>query len=460
MNNMPKAESVSGTEKNRQTNEYPSSREANYILGLMFLAYVFSFIDRQVLGVLVGPIKEDLELTDFQFSLLQGAAFAILYSVMAIPLGRLSDTKNRKFIIAIGVFGWSLMTIGCGLAKNFIQLFVMRMGVGLGEAALSPAAYSMIADSFTREKLTTAMAIYKAGLYVGGGLALVLGGFIYDYYASIPDLSFPVLGAVNAWQATFIIVGLPGFLLALMILFIKEPTRKGMMRVDDGNPPASLKIGEVFTFMFVEHRQLYISLFVGCSVLAIVGAGYMSWFTEMLIRNFSLTRSHAGSLVGSVMIVAGLLGVLSGPLFVGFFQKRDYADSNMRVLMLLAIALIPTAIAAPQMSNHVLALALMGVTVFFQAAYMGVAAAAVQMVTPNQMRGQATAVYLFATNMLGLALGSSLVAALTDFVFADEGALMHSLSLISAVLLPMAAWIFWKGLHSFAVAVKKSEDWC
>ena len=439
--------------------EYPSTGQANYLLGLMFLAYVVSFIDRQVLGVLVGPIKADLQLSDFQFSLLQGAAFAILYSVMAIPLGRLTDTKNRKLIVAIGVFGWSLMTIGCGMAKNFGQLFVMRMGVGVGEAALSPAAYSMIADSFTREKLTRAMAIYKAGLYVGGGLALVLGGYIYDYYDAIPDLSFPLLGSVNAWQATFVSVGLPGFLLSFMILFIKEPTRKGMIRADDGSQPASLKIREVFAFMFVEHRQLYISLFVGCSILAIVGAGYSSWFTEMLIRNFSLQRSHAGSLVGSVIILSGLLGVFSGPVFVGYFQRRNFADSNMRVLMFLSIALIPTSIAAPQMSSHVMALALLSVTVFFQASYMGVAAAAVQMVTPNQMRGQATAVYMFATNMLGLALGSTLVAVLTDFVFVDEGALMHSLSVISAVLLPMAAWMFWRGLNAFSAAVKKSEDW-
>jgi MFS family permease len=456
---MSELESVSDTKNKLRSDEYPSSGQANYLLGLMFLAYVVSFIDRQVLGVLVGPIKADLALSDFQFSLLQGAAFAILYSVMAIPLGRLTDTKNRKLIVAIGVFGWSLMTIGCGMAKNFGQLFVMRMGVGVGEAALSPAAYSMIADSFTREKLTRAMAIYKAGLYVGGGLALVLGGYIYDYYDAIPGLSFPLLGAINAWQATFVSVGLPGLLLSFMILFIKEPTRKGMIRADDGTQPASLKIREVFAFMFIEHRQLYISLFVGCSILAIVGAGYSSWFTEMLIRNFSLQRSHAGSLVGSVIIFSGLLGVFSGPVFVGYFQRRNFADSNMRVLMFLSIALIPTSIAAPQMSSHVMALVLLSVTVFFQASYMGVAAAAVQMVTPNQMRGQATAVYMFATNMLGLALGSTLVAVLTDFVFVDEGALMHSLSLISAVLLPMAAWIFWRGLNAFSAAVKKSEDW-
>jgi len=456
---MSESKSVTDDKSIPRAAEYPSTGQANYLLGLMFLAYVVSFIDRQVLGVLVGPIKADLQLSDFQFSLLQGAAFAILYSVMAIPLGRLTDTKNRKLIVAIGVFGWSLMTIGCGMAKNFGQLFVMRMGVGVGEAALSPAAYSMIADSFTREKLTRAMAIYKAGLYVGGGLALVLGGYIYDYYDAIPDLLFPLLGSVNAWQATFVSVGLPGFLLSFMILFIKEPTRKGMIRADDGSQPASLKIREVFAFMFVEHRQLYISLFVGCSILAIVGAGYSSWFTEMLIRNFSLQRSHAGSLVGSVIILSGLLGVFSGPVFVGYFQRRNFADSNMRVLMFLSIALIPTSIAAPQMSSHVMALALLSVTVFFQASYMGVAAAAVQMVTPNQMRGQATAVYMFATNMLGLALGSTLVAVLTDFVFVDEGALMHSLSVISAVLLPMAAWMFWRGLNAFSAAVKKSEDW-
>ncbi|EAW32405.1 probable MFS transporter [marine gamma proteobacterium HTCC2143] len=455
---MPAKNLIRGNEQ-KHIDDYPSSREANYVLGLLFLAYAFSFIDRQVLGVMVGPIKEDLALSDFQFSLLQGAAFAILYSVMALPFGRMADTKNRKLIMAMGVFGWSLMTIGCGLAKNFTQLFVMRMGVGVGEAALSPAAYSTITDSFPREKLTRALAIYKAGMLVGGGLALLLGGIIYDYYASIPDLSMPLLGAMKAWQATFVTVGLPGFLLAVMILFIKEPGRKGMLRSPEDDSPKSLKIGEVFAFMFVQHHQLYISLFVGCSILAIISYGFSSWFTEMLIRNFSLTRSYAGSLMGSVIIAAGLLGVLSGPSFVALLQKRGFADSNMRALMLITIALIPTAIAAPQMPNYILALVLMSVTVFLQAAYVGVAAAAVQMVTPNQMRGQATAIYLFSTNMLGLALGSTLVAGLTDFVFANERALMHSLSLISAILLPLAAYIFWKGLNAFSVAIKRSEDW-
>jgi len=185
------------TDSNLRTNnhvvEYPKSAEANYVLGLLFIAYTFSFLDRQVLGVLIGPIKEDLQITDFEFSLLQGVAFALLYAVMALPFGRMADTRNRKTIMSLGVFFWSLMTIGCGMAKNFTQLFVMRMGVGVGEATLSPSAYSTITDSFPRQKLTRSMAIYKAGTVFGSGLALVFGGKLYEYYSTIDNLSIPII---------------------------------------------------------------------------------------------------------------------------------------------------------------------------------------------------------------------------------------------------------------------------
>lgn len=457
---MLESDGTTAIEASPERADYPSSVEANYVLGLLFLAYVFSFIDRSVLGVMVGPIKQDLQLSDFEFSLLQGAAFAILYSVMSVPFGRMADAKSRKWIMAAGVFSWSLMTIGCGLAKNFWQLFIMRMGVGVGEATLSPAAYSTITDSFPRAKLTRALAIYKAGMYVGGGLALGLGGALYDYFASVPNLSLPLIGAVGAWQATFITVGLPGFLIALLIVFTREPSRKGMLRTEADGGVSTLKISAVFHYMFVQHRQLYVSLFLGCSLLGIVSYGINSWFTEMLIRNFALDRSYVGSLVGSVLIFGGLIGVLTGPIIVGALEKRRHPDSNMRALMFLALASTPVAVLAPQMPSYQLALSFLAATIFFQAAYIGIAAAAVQMVTPNQMRGQATALYLFFTNMLGLALGSTLVASITDFIYADEAALMHSLSIIAAVLLPTAAWIFYRGLSAFASAMKRSEEWC
>jgi len=447
------------TDYTNRSNSYPASRQANYVLGLLFLAYTLSFLDRQILGILIGPIKDDLQISDFQFSLLQGAAFAILYSVMGLPFGRMADSKNRKIIMAAGVFGWSLMTIGCGMAKNFTQLFLVRMGVGVGEAALSPAAYSTITDCFPREKLTGALAIYKGGIIIGSGLAFVLGGILYDYYASVDSLEFPLFGQMAAWQATFVTVGLPGFVLSVLILLTKEPRRKGLLRTSHDSPATSLRIKEVFSYIFSEQRTLYVCLFGGSSLLAIVFYGYTSWFTEMLIRSYDLSRSQAGSLYGSVYIAAGFLGLFLGPLMVGSFQRRGLKDSNMRALMVIAVAVLPAAIVAPQMPTHQWALALVAPVVFLQAAYSGVSAAAVQMVTPNQMRGQATAIFIFLTNMLGLALGSSLIAGITDFVFADESMLNYSLTAVSVILIPLAGVLFWKGLKAFAAAIEQSENW-
>ena len=442
----------------KNVGEYPKSSEANYVLGILFIAYTFSFIDRQVLGVLIGPIKEDLQITDFEFSLLQGVAFALLYAVMALPFGRMADTKSRKTIMSLGVFFWSLMTIGCGVAKNFTQLFVMRMGVGVGEAALSPAAYSTITDSFPRKKLTRSMAIYKAGTVFGSGLALVLGGKFYEYYSTIENLSIPLIGTIVPWQATFITFGLPGILIAFLIFLTNEPTRKGLLKTSNVTSK-SLSIKEVAQYMFVEHRQLYASIFGGCAVLGIVTAGYSAWFTEMLIRDFSLTRGQAGAWSGYVYIGAGLAGVLSGPLFVAFFEKRGHKNAAMRALLLFALCTIPAAVVAPQMPTHTFALAFMAIVVFFQGAYLGVSAAAVQMVSPNQMRGQAAAFYLFFVSILAMALGSSFIAGLTDFVFEEESALHDSISLASAILVPIAAFLFWKGLQPFTRAIEASEEW-
>lgn len=450
---------VSETQETAGADGYPGALSANYALGLMFAAYILSFIDRQVLGVMIGPIKADLHLSDFQFSLLQGAAFAILYSIAALPFGRWSDTGSRKVIMGSGVMFWSLTTIGCGLSKTFPQLFAMRMAVGVGEAALSPAAYSTISDSYPLRKLPRAMAIYKSGMIVGGGLALILGGRTYDYFASLDALSLPFYGPIMAWQATFITFGLPGILVALLMFLTREPSRKGLLQTGQGGAGGGLKISAVLHYMFVAHRRLYLSLFVGCSLLGIVSYGYSSWFTEMLIRKFDLTRSQAGASYGYTIISAGFIGILSGPSFVRFFDKRGHINAPMRALLMFALLVLPAAIAAPLMPQANSALAMVSILTFFQAAYIGIAAAALQIITPNQMRGQATAFYIFFTNMLGLAIGSSMVAGVTDFVFGNDADLNLSLSLVSAILVPLAALFFWSGLRPFSTAMQQSESW-
>ena len=403
-------------------------------------------------------MKADLGITDFQFSLLQGAAFALLYSVVGLPLGRLADRGTRKTIIGVGVLLWSFATAGSGLARNFYQLFVMRMLVGAGEAALAPAASSIITDMYPREKLTTAMSIFKAGVVVGSGMALILGGRLYEYFDSLGQLTLIGIN-IAPWQATFIAVGAPGLLLATLIVMTREPTRKGLLVVEGQGASIKLPLGSAMTYMFKEHRLLYGSLFGGCSLLAIVSYGFSSWFTETLIRTFALSRGDAGTLYGMSVILSGLTGVAFAPILVGFFQRRQRIDANMRALMWLCAGLLPTAALAPQMPDYRAAVALVAGFGFFQAAYIGVAAAAVQMVTPNQLRGLATALYLFSVNMMGLAIGSSVVAGITDFVFQDESAVRHSLTVVSACLLPIAAVLFWRGLPAFAQAIENSSQW-
>ena len=200
-----------------------------YIVSLCMVAYIFSFIDRQVITLLIQPIRADLQISDTQFSLLHGLAFALLYATAGIPIARLADSRSRPMIISVGIFVWSLATALCGVAKNFAQLFMARMAVGVGEAALSPAAYSMITDSFPKSRLGMALGVYSSGSFLGGGLAFIIGGAAIALVEQWGAQQVPLIGLVKPWQMTFFIVGLPGILVAaLFILTVRDPERKGL----------------------------------------------------------------------------------------------------------------------------------------------------------------------------------------------------------------------------------------
>ena len=202
-------------------------RRSWYIVGVLTVAYTCSFIDRSVLGLMVGPIRDELGITDTQFSLLQGLAFAIFYTLLGIPIARLADRTNRRNIVAAGIALWSLMTALCGLARSFGSLFMARVGVGVGEAALAPAAFSLITDLFPRKKVGRAIGTYQTGLFVGYGLSVILGGWLVGTLEQGPPLELPLLGELSAWRATLVIVGLPGLVIALLCLTFREPARHG-----------------------------------------------------------------------------------------------------------------------------------------------------------------------------------------------------------------------------------------
>src|SRR5271155_5591872 len=230
------------TESESETAPYPSSFVAWYSVSVLMLMYVFSFIDRTIISLLVGPMKRDLHISDTQIGLLQGTAFALLYTFLGLPIARLSDRHNRKAIIAAGVFVWSIMATTCGLARTALQLFVARIGVGVGEAALSPAAYSMITDSFPRSKLGRAFGLYNIGITIGAGVAFLVGGIVVAAVSHAgASYTLPLVGEVRAWQMVFIVTGAPGILLPLLLLTFREPVRRGILRAEPataaGAPP-------------------------------------------------------------------------------------------------------------------------------------------------------------------------------------------------------------------------------
>jgi MFS family permease len=437
--------------------DYPGLGAAGYCLALLFIAYIFSFIDRQILALLVGPIREDFGITDFQYSLLQGAAFALLYTFAGLPLGRLADRYSRKMILFASVSFWSLATVACGMTKNFTQLFVARMAVGAGEAGLAPPAYSMILDSFRPSQVGYAMSIYKLGVKVGGGLALIIGGVLYDFYAGIENLALPLFGAIAPWQATLITVGAPGLILGALMLTVREPSRKGMAE-RQGDAAGQIPLKEVIRFIW-NRRRLYLSLFFGSSMMAMAGYGAAAWYPEFFTRNYGFSKTAAGSWFGTIVLVAGSLGVMFGAWLANRLADRGYTDSYVRAIMLTALAAIVPAVAAPLAGSATLTLIILVPATLLSGSYLGVMAVSFVVITPNQLRGQLTAVYIFVTNILGMAVGTSVLAAFTDFLYQDDALLHYSIATSVALFYPAAAVLFWYCLPAYRKAAEETGSW-
>jgi MFS family permease len=425
--------------------------KAGYALFALLLAYILSFIDRNVMAVLIGPIRAEFAITDFQYSLLHGFAFSMFYIFLGLPIARLADRGSRKWVVTAGVFFWSLMTCLCGLTRSFSGLFLARMGVGVGEAALSPPAYSLLSDYFSEESLPRAMAIYTLGITIGGGLAYIIGGGVYEYFSAYGALKLPLVGELRPWQTTFVIVGLPGFLVVLMLSLMAEPARRGTLP----------QLAEDYTLAEVRahirrHWQAYGSLILGVSLLAVLGYGTMAWYPEYLVRSHGLSRAEAGAQFGKIFIIAGSVGTLLGGFSAKPLQARGYPDASMRLILWIALLWLFPAALGPLLADGALALWVAVPIVLFLNSYFALAIAALQNITPNRMRAQVSALMLFMTNLFGLALGPSAVAAITDFVFADDSRLAYSLGLLPLLVCPLAAGLLAWGLPYYRAALSAS----
>ncbi|HLD67660.1 MAG TPA: MFS transporter [Pseudomonas sp.] len=437
---------------NKNNIAYPSSARAWSTVAILMVAYVLSFIDRQILNLLVGPIRRDLLISDTQMSLLMGLSFALFYTICGIPLGRLADTKSRRGLIAVGVLFWSAATAACGLAKLYWQFLICRIGVGVGEAALSPAAYSLIADSFPAERRATAISVYSMGVYLGSGLAFLLGGLVIKFASAQGDLVLPVFGEVRPWQLIFLLLGAAGALFTLLMLAVKEPARRGV------GAGVAIPLAEVGRYIRANRRTVLCHNF-GFAGLAFAGYGSSAWVPTFFIRTYGWDAGQVGIIYGSIVAVFGCLGIVFGGRLADWMAKRGSSDANMRVGLYAAIGAVPFVLSFPLMDSAFWAALLVAPAVFCLSMPFGVAPAAIQEIMPNSMRGQASAIYLFVITLIGLGIGPTAVALVTDYVFADDQALRYSLLIVTSIAVFSSIVLLSMSLKPYRDSVVRLQNW-
>lgn len=422
----------------------PESRTyAWFVVALCMIAYIFSFVDRQILALLIGPIRRDLEITDTQFSLLHGLAFSLFYATMGLPIARLADRRSRPLIISAGIFLWSLATAATGLGRSFLQIFLARMGVGVGEAALSPAAYSMIADLFPRDSLGRALAVYSIGSFIGGGLAYLIGGAVVGLVGETGSTTLPLVGEIRSWQIVFFAVGLPGVVLALIFLLTVRETGR---RSPDA-PGSSLSA--VATFIG-SNRKFFLAHYGGFTLYALALFGLMSWTPAFLMRVHRLTTAETGLLLGVTLLVSNVGGVLASGWLTDHFEQRGRKDAPMRAGLIGAACLLPPILLFSMAPTLTIAIPLIALAFFFASFPLATSAAAMQIAAPAQMRAQISAFFLFLNSIIGLAFGGTLIAMTTDYLFRNDAMVGASVSLIGGLAALGAVFLLRSGLKPFA----------
>lgn len=403
-----------------------STMYAWYVVGLLTLANISSFLDRQILALLIVPIKRDLQLSDTKVSLLMGLSFALFYTLFGVIISRLADSTNRRNIIMGGIAIWSLFTALCAGVKSYGQFFLARMGVGVGEATLSPSAYSLISDYFSKRKLGMALSIFSAGIFLGSGLALTIGSTIV---ASLPQegkVIVPLFGEIYHWQKLFLLIGIPGFAISLLLLTVKEPARKGTLLAGNSQLQKPT-LGEAFKIVFA-HPKTFLGICLGTAFTAIVTYGCTAWVPTYFFRTFEWPVPKTGLIFGLVLLAGSICGVLWGGWYADYLETKGVQNGRVRVGIISAAGILISCF-IPLINNPVAVMALLFIPAFFIASPMGASSSAIQALMPNQVRALASSIFLFMINIIGLGTGPFLVAFFTDTVFVNESLIHYSLAL-------------------------------
>jgi MFS family permease len=420
------------TSTSSETADQRAIRRRTMTLFLLTLTYFFSYMDRQILAILLEAIKADLRLSDTQLGLLSGFAFALFYATLGIPVARLADKGNRRNIIAVSLALWSAMTALCGLAQNFVQLLAARIGVGIGEAGSSPPSHSIIADLYPPEKRASAMAIFSLGVVLGGGLGTLIGGYLSDLYG---------------WRIAIIAIGLPGILLAVIIRLLVVEPRRGL---SDPALVVSLErpsVKDGFSTLWREPAARHLVLAV--TLTSLIGYALTAWSPAFFARSFGLTATQTALILGPLVAVIGTISGVAGGRYADRLGRTVGLHAQSWMVGGLKVLAFPFVLGIYLSGDLRLAVLCLAFAYLFQSSYLGPTFALIQGLAPIKLRSMWAAVTLLVINLIGLGIGPTAIGMLSDLYRPTMGeeSLRYAL-LTGAAATPWAIWHYWRaGVH-------------
>jgi MFS family permease len=425
--------------KVREDREGRVALAAWWMLFVITLLFVLSFIDRLMITMLVNPIKADLGLTDVQMGIILGPAFAVSYAVFAVPMGWAADRISARWALFAGAVCWSISAAGLGVVHSFLPILICRTGVGVGEASLTPSAYSLMGDKFPPRRLTLAMSIFNAGAPLGTAIAFILGGLIIGFANSIGTISGPLGLLLKPWQLTLVATGLPcAFIALLAFTFGEQSGRKKIQNRDPADP-------HIWNFLLTR-RKLFVPMMIGSSLVMLVAYALLAWVPTYMTRRFGWEAPAYGPILGTISLLTALATVAKGWL-VDWLFGRGMKDAHVRFFTWLVALALPLYVGSFFISNPILFLVAYAIVWTLIGSCLLFFAATIQLVTPRELRARIVAIFITLFAVIGGGVGPPLTGFLTEFVFRDNRSVGYSMAVIGFVTLPLA-WILLRSVLS------------
>ena len=424
---------------------WPRAGSAWWMVSLLFLAGIFSVIDRAILNIVVDPIRLDLGISDVQIGLLQGLAFGVFYAFMGLPMGLLADRTSRKRLLIAGISIWSLATIASGYATSFGELFAARLMVGLGEAALGPCAISLIADMFPPEKRGRPISVYMMGQGLANGIAITVTGIIISVAIAGGFAAIPLLSTMTPWRTTFVICGAVGLLVAMGLATTREPRRQNVVGI---KPAKAALPGVAEAQFFWRNRSVLLPLYFGFAIIFLVAYGAGAWAPAMLMRAFGASPAFLGAWLGPFSIGFAAIGPLLGGILLDRSMKSGKVMARFGILTFVPLLAIPSALAVMLEDVYLAALLVASSAAVFSVVGT-VMFATLQAIVPPQMRGSSISLTLILNTMIGAACGPLLIASVTEHVLGDSSLVGWSIAIVAVPSLVIGSVLYglaWRGM--------------